>query len=688
MPQLVPYTQQVTPDGTISGVKATAEDFGGQTGEALTKAGTQAAETSTAVYAVQDQQAKMRAAAALTQADVSWRTQLLQMQTDPDFASKYGPDGSGFAGAVKTQFEDDANNLIGSVDPRQQKYIEDGMYNLGQSIYGSALEYQAQAGAAFAVNTVKTSIDNGRQSADMSPDQYTSIMANTNLVIAQAHVTPEVRLKMQDAATQEVTMGAALGTLKKGGPAAAQQILDNKMAFVTVGEDGKPQTVNVRDIVDEKTYATLSEQATRVIKEADSAQKQQVESDASDLRTAMEFAQQPEDFVDISQQIENSAGRFGNVKANELRIALHEKEKGMLKEIDSVNHGSAFASGEAYLNPGSSDDVKDYNTYYDKQVAPTLAQQSPEERNTRIANMITTSKVVPESIKGDVKSAARSNDPKVVANAADLVDRIGQVQPQLLKDFDQADVAKISMTNALMANGYTATEAMTRVQDATNVNNKSIMEGRENVLKGSKINYANKAVANFAGFFERHFALDATSNFSSRQITQLTSDYRQAYDTQYKLTGDQAEAEKFADRTVQGTYGVTNINGTDQLMRYAPEKYYAVPNVPNTWMRDQVKEAADTVLHNSLSPPGTSADKNVLLVPDPLVTPRTAKAGAPAYKLMYKNDAGELSDLLGPGKYFTFDPQKVKDQQVQNARDKASRRADPLSVTGNVSTAD
>lgn len=661
MPTLAPYLAQVKPDGTIDGVKAKPADFGAQTGEALTNLGGAAGQTANAVNEVEEQKARMRTAASLTQIDLSARQQFQQMQVDPEFTQKYGEDGSGFAEAFKTQFEDTANQAIQDTDPRGRKYMEQGLYNVGQSVYGAALDFQAKAGAAFAVNTVKTAVDNARQSANIAPDQYTSIMANANMVIDQAKVDPETRMKLRDAAAQDVTLGAALGQLKAGGPQAAQQLLDNKMTFVTVGPDGKPSRVGVRDIVDEKTYGTLTEQADRVIKEAAATQKQAVEAKASDLQTAMEFAESPDDFVNISKSIEDGAGQFGDIKTNELRVMLHKKEKGILEDVESTARGGLYASGSSPLNPDDSKGVKDFNNYYNKVLEPTLANMPDDERNTRLTDLVSKTKVVPENLKGQLHSQALSTDPKQVAQGADFVSRLDQVNPYLTNSLPAADVARLRMSSTMAAAGVPQTEVNKAVDASLNPGKSAVLQDREAQLRTAKVPYAANAMGNFAGYFSgpdvtASEGKDANSAQAYQQNAQLAADYKTAYDAHFKLTGNADEAKNFADTSVRANYALTNINGGTQLMKYAPEHAYGIPGMDNAWMKDQFQAKVKALGYDPAK---------AYLVPDAFTA--QTYGSTPGYKIMAKQPDGSFIDATGSGHHFFFNRSAAGQSNVDRA---------------------
>lgn len=234
------------------------------------------------------------------------------------------------------------------------------------------------------------------------------------------------------------------------------------------------------------------------------------------------------------------------------------------------------------------------------------------------------------------------------------------------------------MTNELLAVGYTKEEAFKRVEQQVNPVNQAVVTKRKDDLSDKKNgvayrdDYKNDALNNFkAAWYVRMLpgdsgsVEDVESNLATSQIAQLTSDYKTAYESQYLLTGSPDEAKRHADGLVKGLYGVTDINGKNQVMRYAPENYLSIPNVDNKWMKEQVLTTAKEYLADSFD--GANPE-DVILVADPLVTSSTAKEGNPKYRLMLKWKNGELHDLLGQDNYFEFDPSEVKEEYVNEAR--------------------
>jgi hypothetical protein len=376
----------------------------------------------------------------------------------------------------------------------------------------------------------------------------------------------------------------------------------------------------------------------------------------------------------VSRLIEDNAGAFKHKELNEMRVKMYKQSKDIRKDYDSVDRGNAFASGNAYLNPADSDAKKDFNNYYNKRVAPMIATMEPNERNTYLTNMVATAKIIPDGLKGDIQTASRSTDPKLIATTADFIDRLRMTNPHVLADIDAKDMARLDMVNQKMASGLNADKAMEQVDAQLSETNDAVFKVRAEELKDAKLDYKALALENFnAPWYVKMIpgdsmsVEDSTSNFATSQAAQITSEYKAAYETQYKMTGDTLAAQKHANSVVAGTYGVTNINGKNQLMRNPPEKYFGIDNVDNDWMREQVVEEARKAISNSWIDPSVKAE-NVILVPAPYVTSRTAREGRPAYKMMALTPDGGYTDILGANSFFTFDKQKKIGSLLDDAR--------------------
>ncbi|MGB0818806.1 MAG: hypothetical protein ACPGQQ_07820, partial [Candidatus Puniceispirillaceae bacterium] len=337
------------------------------------------------------------------------------------------------------------------------------------------------------------------------------------------------------------------------------------------------------------------------------------------------------------------------------------------------------ASGQAFYNRQDPKAVKALDSYYER-IQPGLQQLEPFERNMALTTIVSNAKGVPARLTGEIQGVARSLDVEQIKQAADLIDRISAENPHLVGDLaPQKDLARIQMINDRVNQGYSEEEAFKIVDELLDPRNEITIEQATAELKDKKVNYRKDAVQAFdsAGFLKEVITLTAADGLNPDAMPQkpiidgLAAAYRVAYEDHYRITRDQKLAKEYATNFVRGRYGVSNVNGDNMVMQYPPEKYYSIVGEDNDWMREQALDAAQSVLKDTLNPPGRrDLKKNLFVTVDPFVTPRTAETGAPRYKLMYRRDDGSMIDVLGANNYFFFETDTRRTELVEKARKK------------------
>lgn len=387
----------------------------------------------------------------------------------------------------------------------------------------------------------------------------------------------------------------------------------------------------------------------------------------------IERTDDPNELNTLEMNILKDVSPVDPIKARTLQSKIFQKMEKVRKESEDITNGSMFASGGAYLNPADENSKKQLDAYYEKILMPQFGKMDMYERNTRVAQLVNNTKVVPQAVIGDIQNAARSLDPQTVTAAADLIGKISTVNPHMLSALPEKDLARIGMVDRYLNAGYTEEEAFKKTEAMLDPSNKAMVEQRQTYLRErvqkKKLDYGAKAMANFQGFFS---SVNKDPVVVGNSGPQMIADYRDYYETHYALTGDEALAEKHANDMVKGKYSLTTINGFNQISEFAPEKYYSIPGVDNSWMREQVIEAV-----KGLGPMMVSADtdlsKDVIVAPFSR-TAETAAKGQPEYMLMLRTKTGELIPLIDDKKQaFVFDPDAKRKAMVEEARYKKER---------------
>jgi len=363
----------------------------------------------------------------------------------------------------------------------------------------------------------------------------------------------------------------------------------------------------------------------------------------------------------------------GVIKGNALRKKVFAKLKADQEKNISINAGSAFAGGSSFLNRQDPQAKKAYNDYYES-IEPGLAGLDSNERNVEITGIVNNAKSVPDRLTGDIQRIARSRDIEQITMAVDLIDRIGDVNPHLIEDIaPPKDLARLRMINDRVNLGYLEDEALKIVDEILDPRNE-ITQGEANAqLKDKDINYRSKAMNLYdSSILPMNLGLETEGQAAAGQLDGLTGAYRVAYEDHYRITRDEGLSATHAAQFVQGRYGVTSVNGGDQVMQFPPEKYYSIQGEDSGWMREQMIKDAQGIFKNTFredSEQFGNADlkENLRLFVIPEQTKRTAATGAPRYQMMYKTKNGTFTKVGGP---YYFDPDKRRKQLVDDVAKK------------------
>ncbi|MDN8688401.1 hypothetical protein Q0L85_13645, partial [Staphylococcus aureus] len=93
-------------------------------------------------------------------------------------------------------------------------------------------------------------------------------------------------------------------------------------------------------------------------------------------------------------------------------------------------------------------------------------------------------------------------------------------------------------------------------------------------------------------------------------------DYQTLYDANFAETGGDAElAKKMTNAQIKRTWAVSNINGSEEVMRYAPEAVYGInESGAGNWIAGQWEEEKKQLMSKSFG--GASSGTEIVIVSD------------------------------------------------------------------------
>lgn len=343
--------------------------------------------------------------------------------------------------------------------------------------------------------------------------------------------------------------------------------------------------------------------------------------------------------------------------------AAKDLTEGMTRVSQAVN-------GEIFLDPKNADDKKFADAYYRDRAARVAdimqAQgQSAEATETAIktlvVNMAATTGIVPKTVKGQLVGAMRVGDVNDRASAADLIDRLNQIPGYVLADeMPKRDLALGLQISALVRAGRSAEQAVQAALASTDPANKPVIEARNAEIKTEYFadNYEGIVSDNFDPFGPFNDAEIITEDGTKAR---LIDDYKTLFEDWYRRTGDADLAESQALIEINNVWGVTKVDSSLRVMKYAPEAFYGIGASGDDadWMRMQLVNDIKTVRPDL-------GDSSIILGTDNR-TAREAKGRAPTYPVLIKTASGAFEPLRLDGDVLRWNPDSQNPRSLKVA---------------------
>ena len=250
-----------------------------------------------------------------------------------------------------------------------------------------------------------------------------------------------------------------------------------------------------------------------------------------------------------------------------------------------------------------------------------------------------------------LRGALVSTDPQRVTAAANIAGNMIARNPNAFAGIDgRADIEK----SALTFNHYVDDLGMTREAAAERVAQQND-PGYKSKIKVSDVDVADfqknlrkaPAVGDLIAKKKGWFSTPQVAGIMRQSIV---SDYSELATDYYLSTGDAAGAKAYAQKKLDGLYGVSN----GQVMKYPPEKIYpAMGEKPShSYIYDQAAADVKTATGKTVAP------KDIILTPLPVATSEAWRANRPApYQIhYYENIGGQRVLQTVPRAAFVADP--------------------------------
>lgn len=334
------------------------------------------------------------------------------------------------------------------------------------------------------------------------------------------------------------------------------------------------------------------------------------------------------------------------------------------------------------LDPTDKNNQEAADNYFEKNLQSGFSLRDENSLNA-VAELSSRTGIIPSQVKTIFNTGATSKDPEVVLPIAKMYGQIFDNNPVAATDMPSSTMAYYTKVYELNRAGMPEDKAvetayrLTYEQDdrtkqmiAAQVRDKDYMKGRDKAAQANINNFYT-----LGGFSSPGVDKPGINN------REYLRDYQTLYDANFAETGGDAKlAQKMTDAQVKKTWGVTSVNGKEEIMKYAPEAAYGITSSgAGNWIQGQWEEDKKQLASKVFG--GLPEDAEIVLVPD-AVTPRDLSYGVmvkqtgsddvPIY-LPYYGDNGQLVRFK-PDQTTSPMYREIMEEKEQSIKDAAAER--------------
>lgn len=273
--------------------------------------------------------------------------------------------------------------------------------------------------------------------------------------------------------------------------------------------------------------------------------------------------------------------------------------------------------------------------------------------------------MVPKTVSTKLRGDLVSNDPGRVESALQMIGSLSARNPQIWagvdgeQDFERAAttfrhrVEDLGMTAKDAARKYIESQTPEyKAKAAARIKNENIDEIVKKQLSVDDIRSA---------FDASWWPGRPAVGFDPKTRLAMFNDYAELFRGYYMDEGDVKESKALALKQLNRVWGVSRVNGSDIVMRYAPEKAPAYQGIEN--VSDKIAEQAIAAIKEETGQDVKRGQLRLMPVPEGRTSMAFWRGEPPPYFLSWQNKDGVL-EHLNPGRAFVADMTKMRQAQT------------------------
>lgn len=342
-------------------------------------------------------------------------------------------------------------------------------------------------------------------------------------------------------------------------------------------------------------------------------------------------------------------------------------------KVFSANRLQLAIQNKFPLDPNDKSNQDAADNHFANNIEPSFNIRDENSLNA-VAEISSSTGIVPSQIKSKLVTGSTSRNPELVIPMAKMYGQIFDNNSSAVNGLSTDAMAYYGKIYSLTRAGMDGKEALEIAYKATYEQDDMTKKMLSEMKSGRKYENAREKAAqgNINSFFTFGGWSSPSIDKPSVSNREYMRDYFVLYDANFDKTGGDAELAKAnTDAQIKTTWGVTSINGKDEVMKYAPEAVYRIneSNAGN-WIIGQWREEQKQLRSKVFG--GMPDDAEFVLVPD-AITARDS-----SYSIQFKQTGSNKVPVFTPflgdnGMPSRFKPEQSSSPMYREVMDKRQK---------------
>ncbi|HBS6309687.1 TPA: transglycosylase SLT domain-containing protein [Klebsiella pneumoniae] len=278
--------------------------------------------------------------------------------------------------------------------------------------------------------------------------------------------------------------------------------------------------------------------------------------------------------------------------------ALVQKSNANIQaQRDSARFNDALISGEK-LDPSN----KSMQKAADNTPSALNFRINDATTHDAIVQQVNQTGIIPSQVTSQLNAISRSDSPDVVKQGANLFDSLYRTDPASISDMPK-DMQSFYLTVKQLSDAGMAPDAAVKQAQNVTYNQTDALKSQLSSTQSTKeykkerASAMDSAVSSMKPWYS--FGGPAADDQNPNAV-KFRNDYQSLYDINYRNSGGNAElAKKMTNVQISRTWSISDVNGSAQFMKYAPEALYNYG--PSGWQAAQWKEEKEELMYGERS---------------------------------------------------------------------------------------